>query len=133
MGRRLYVGNLPYSTSEDQLTELFSSAGKVDNVRVMRDMATGRARGFAFVEMSSDEEAQKAISELHERQLDGRALVVNEARPKPEGGFGGGGGGGGRGGRGGFGGGGAGGNRGGGGGGGYGDDFAGGRRKEPRW
>ena len=133
MGRRLYVGNLPYSTSEDQLTELFSSAGKVDNVRVMRDMATGRARGFAFVEMSSDEEAQKAISELHERQLDGRALVVNEARPKPEGGFGGGGGGGGRGGRGGFGGGGGGGNRGGGGGGGYGDDFAGGRRKEPRW
>jgi RNA recognition motif-containing protein len=128
MGRRLYVGNLPYSTSEDQLTELFSRAGKVDTVRVMRDMATGRARGFAFVEMGTDEEAQRAISELHEHQLDGRALVVNEARPKPEGGFGGGGGGG-RG-RGGFGGGG-GGNRGGGGGGG--DDFSGGRRKEPRW
>jgi RNA recognition motif-containing protein len=133
MGRRLYVGNLPYSSSEDQLTELFSRAGKVDNVRVMRDMATGRARGFAFVEMSSDEEAQKAITELHEYQLDGRALVVNEARPKPEGGFGGGGGGG-RGGRGGFGGGGGGGgNRGGGGGYGGGDDFSGGRRKEPRW
>jgi len=131
MGRRLYVGNLPYSTSEDQLTELFGRAGKVDNVRVMRDMATGRARGFAFVEMSSDDEAQKAITELHEHQLDGRALVVNEARPKPEGGFGGGGGGRGRGG---FGGGGGGGNRGGGGGGaGYGDDFSGGRRKEPRW
>ena len=94
MGRRLYVGNLPYSTSEDQLTELFSRAGKVDNVRVMRDMATGRARGFAFVEMSTDEEAQKAISDLHEFQLEGRGLVVNEARPKPEGGFGGGGGGG---------------------------------------
>jgi cold-inducible RNA-binding protein len=125
MGRRLYVGNLPYSTSEDQLTELFSRAGKVDTVRVMRDMATGRARGFAFVEMGSDEEAQRAISEFHEHQLEGRALVVNEARPKPEGGFGGGGGGG-RG-RGGFGGGG--GNRGGGGG----DDFGGGRRKEPRW
>ena len=125
MGRRLYVGNLPYSTSEDQLTELFSRAGKVDTVRVMRDMATGRARGFAFVEMGSDEEAQRAIAELHEHQLEGRALVVNEARPKPEGGFGGGGGGGGRG-RGGFGGGG--GNRGGGG-----DDFGGGRRKEPRW
>ena len=134
MGRRLYVGNLPYSSSEDQLTELFSRAGKVDSVRVMRDMATGRARGFAFVEMSSDEEAQRAISELHEYQLEGRALVVNEARPKPEGGFGGGGGGG-RG-RGGYsGGGGGGGNRGGGGGGGggYGDDFSGGRRKEPRW
>ena len=126
MGRRLYVGNLPYSTSEDQLTDLFSQAGKVDTVRVMRDMATGRARGFAFVEMGSDEEAQRAISQFHEHQLDGRALVVNEARPKPEGGFGGGGGGG----RGGYGGGG----RGGGGGyGGGGDDFGGGRRKEPRW
>ena len=94
MGRRLYVGNLPYSATEDQLTELFSRAGKVDSVRVMRDMATGRARGFAFVEMGSDEEAQKAITEFHEQQMDGRALVVNEARPKPEGGFGGGGGGG---------------------------------------
>src|SRR4051794_12880045 len=92
MGRRLYVGNLPYSATEEQLTELFGRAGKVDNVRVMRDMATGRARGFAFVEMSSDDEAQKAITEFHEQQMDGRALVVNEARPKPEGGFGGGGG-----------------------------------------
>jgi RNA recognition motif-containing protein len=125
MGRRLYVGNLPYSTTEDQLTELFSRAGKVDNVRVMRDMATGRARGFAFVEMASDDDAQKAISDLHEHQMEGRALVVNEARPKPEGGFGGGGGRG----RGGYSGGG-----GGGGGRGYDDgDFSGGRRKEPRW
>lgn len=124
MGRKLYVGNLPYSTSEDQLTELFSQAGKVDTVRVMRDMATGRARGFAFVEMGSDEEAQQAISQFHEHKLDGRALVVNEARPKPEGGFGGGG-------RGGYGGEG-GGNRGGGGYGG-GDDYGGGRRNEPRW
>ena len=124
MGRRLYVGNLPYSTTEDQLTELFSRAGKVDNVRVMRDMATGRARGFAFVEMASDDDAQKAISELHEHQMEGRALVVNEARPKPESGVGGGGGGG-RG-RGGYG--------GGGGGRSYDDgDFSGGRRKEPRW
>src|ERR671919_2982814 len=90
MGRRLYVGNLPYSATEEQLTDLFSRAGKVDSVRVMRDMATGRARGFAFVEMSTDEEAQRAISEFHEHQLEGRALVVNEARPKPEGGFGGG-------------------------------------------
>ena len=124
MGRRLYVGNLPYSATEDQLTELFGRAGKVDNVRVMRDMATGRARGFAFVEMASDEDAAKAITEFHEQQMDGRALVVNEARPKPEGGFGGrrrrpgprwlrGGGGGGR---------------------GFDDgDFSGGRRKEPRW
>jgi RNA recognition motif-containing protein len=125
MGRRLYVGNLPYSATEDQLTELFSRAGKVDSVRVMRDMATGRARGFAFVEMGSDDEAQKAISQFHEHQMEGRALVVNEARPKPEGGFGGGGGSGrGRG------------NYGGGGGGGrnFDDgDFSGGRRKEPRW
>src|SRR5918911_4497575 len=91
MGRRLYVGNLPYSATEDQLTELFGRAGKVDNVRVMRDMATGRARGFAFVEMASDDDAQRAINQFHEHQMEGRALVVNEARPKPEGGFGGGG------------------------------------------
>ena len=92
MGRKLYVGNLPYSATEDQLTEMFSRVGKVDSVRVMRDMATGRARGFAFVEMGTDEEAQKAISQFHEQQMEGRALVVNEARPKPErsgGGFGG--------------------------------------------
>src|SRR4026209_1451911 len=122
MGRRLYVGNLPYSATEDQLTEMFSRAGKVDSVRVMRDMATGRARGFAFVEMGTEEEAQKAISQFHEQQMDGRALVVNEARPKPEGGFGGGG----RGGGGGY--------RGGGGNRNVDDgDFSGGRRKEPRW
>ncbi len=130
MGRRLYVGNLPYSATEEQLTELFGRAGKVDSVRVMRDMATGRARGFAFVEMGTDDEAQKAISEFHEQQMDGRALVVNEARPKPEGGFGGGGGGGrGRGG-GGFDRGGGGFGGGGGGGGGYG---GGGGKREPRW
>jgi RNA recognition motif-containing protein len=120
MGRRLYVGNLPYSATEEQLTELFGRAGKVDTVRVMRDMATGRARGFAFVEMSTDDEAQKAITQFHEHQMDGRALVVNEARPKPEGGFGGGGGrgGGGR----------SGGGYDRGGGGGY-----GGGKREPRW
>jgi RNA recognition motif-containing protein len=107
---------------------MFSRAGKVDSVRVMRDMATGRARGFAFVEMGTDEEAQKAISQFHEQQMEGRALVVNEARPKPEGGFGGGGRGGGGGYRGGGSSGGGGGNRN------YDDgDFSGGRRKEPRW
>jgi cold-inducible RNA-binding protein len=122
MGRRLYVGNLPYSATEEQLTDLFSRAGQVDNVRVMRDMATGRARGFAFVEMASDDDAQKAVTEFNEYKLDGRALVVNEARPKPEGGgFGGGG------------------NRGQGGRSGGGnrnfesEDFSSGRRKEPRW
>ena len=90
MGRRLYVGNLPYTTGEAELQELFSKAGTVESVRVMRDAATGRARGFAFVEMSTDEEAQKAASELNQFQMGGRALTVNEARPKPEGGFGGG-------------------------------------------
>ncbi len=93
MGRRLYVGNLPYSTGEAELQELFSKAGNVESVRVMRDPATGRARGFAFVEMSTDDEAQKAASEFNQFQLGGRALTVNEARPKPAGGgFGGGGG-----------------------------------------
>ena len=94
MGRRLYVGNLPYETGETDLQDLFARAGTVETVKVMRDMATGRARGFAFVEMSTDEEAQKAITELNDYQLGGRGLTVNEARPKPErsGGFGGGGG-----------------------------------------
>ena len=125
MVRKLYVGNLPYDTTEQDLQALFGSVGTVDSVSVMRDMATGRARGFAFVEMGTDEEAQKAITEFHEQQMEGRALVVNEARPKPEGGFGGGGGGRGRGG---YGGGGGGGGRS------FDDgDFSGGRRKEPRW
>src|ERR1700710_2729276 len=92
MGRRLYFGNLPYSTGESELQELFSRAGNVESVRVMRDAATGRARGFAFVEMTTDEEAQKAATELNQFQMGGRALTVNEARPRPEGGFGGGGG-----------------------------------------
>jgi len=94
MGRRLYVGNLPYNTGETELQELFSKAGNVESVRVMRDPATGRARGFAFVEMTTDDEAEKAASEFNQFQLGGRALTVNEARPKPAGGggFGGGGG-----------------------------------------
>ena len=94
MGRRLYVGNLPYETGETDLQDLFAQAGTVETVKVMRDMATGRARGFAFVEMSTDEEAQTAITQLNDHQLGGRGLTVNEARPKPErsGGFGGGGG-----------------------------------------
>jgi RNA recognition motif-containing protein len=93
MGRKLYVGNLPYETGEAELQELFSRAGTVDTVRVMRDQATGRARGFAFVEMSTADEAQRAISELNAHEMGGRGLTVNEARPKTEsgGGFGGGG------------------------------------------
>src|SRR4029453_1007939 len=101
----------------------FSTVGDVASARVMRDMATGRARGFGFVEMTTDEAAQKAIEKLHQHQMDGRAIVVNEAQPKPAGGgpsFGGGGRGGGF-------------NRGGGGGRG-GDDYGGGGgRREPRW
>lgn len=90
MGRKLYVGNLPYQTGDAELSELFSRAGTVESARVMRDTATGRARGFGFVEMATDEEAQKAIAELNEYELGGRALVVNEARPKPVSGGGGG-------------------------------------------
>jgi len=94
MGRKLYVGNLPYSTAEQDLRDLFERAGQVESVTVMRDMATGRARGFGGVEMATDEGAQKAINELHESQLGGRTLTVNEARPKePRSGGGGGGGG----------------------------------------
>jgi len=94
MARKLYVGNLPYDTGEQDLQALFGEVGTVDNVSVMRDMATGRARGFAFVEMGSEEGAQKAISQLNNYQLGGRNLTVNEARPKPQnsGGYGGGGG-----------------------------------------
>ena len=83
MGRKLYVGNFPYETGEQELQDLFSRAGTVESVKVMRDMATGRARGFAFVEMSTDDEAQKAITELNDYQMGGRGLTVNEARPKP--------------------------------------------------
>jgi cold-inducible RNA-binding protein len=84
MGRKLYVGNLPYSVSEDELRELFTRAGAVDTVNVVRDNATGRARGFAFVEMASDEEAQNAVTTLNNYSLGGRNLTVNEARPKPQ-------------------------------------------------
>ncbi len=83
MSRKLYVGNLPYDTGEAQLQDLFAQFGQVDSVRVMRDMATGRARGFAFVEMGNEDEAQRAVTGLNETQLGGRSLTVNEARPKP--------------------------------------------------
>jgi RNA recognition motif-containing protein len=96
MGRKLYVGNLPYEVGETELKDLFSPAGSVESVSVMRDQATGRARGFAFVEMSTDEEAQHAITTLNGTNVGGRNLTVNEARPKVArggGGFDGGGGG----------------------------------------
>jgi RNA recognition motif-containing protein len=114
MSRKLFVGNLPYETMETDLETLFAQAGTVETVTVMRDRMTGRARGFAFVEMASDDDAQKAITQFNGHQLGGRALTVNEARPqaaRPSGGFddGGGRGRGGPGGR------------------------KGGRRSEPRW
>jgi cold-inducible RNA-binding protein len=84
MSRRLYVGNLPYETDEAELRTLFARAGTVEDVKVVRDMATGRPKGFAFVEMSTDEEARTAITQLHDFQMGGRGLTVNEARPKPQ-------------------------------------------------
>src|SRR5215471_15660970 len=82
MGRKLYVGNLPYDVGEADLQALFAQAGSVESVTVMRDQMTGRARGFAFVEMSTDEDAQKAINDLNAKPFGGRNLTVNEARPK---------------------------------------------------
>jgi RNA recognition motif-containing protein len=126
MSTKLYVGNLAFGVTNDDLQEHFAQAGTVESAKVVEDRDTGRSRGFGFVEMASSEEAMAAIEQFNGQDLDGRNLVVNEARPREEGGGGGrggrGGGGGGRGGYGGGGGrggsGGGGGNRGGGGGGG---------------
>ena len=97
MGRKLYVGNLPYSATEETLNETFSQCGTVDSANVITDRDTGRSKGFGFVEMSSDSEAQKAIQELNSATMDGRQIKVNEAKPKqPRSGGGGYGGGGGR-------------------------------------
>jgi cold-inducible RNA-binding protein len=106
MSLKLYVGNMPYDTGEQELHELFSGAGTVDKVSVMRDMATGRARGFAFVEMATEADAQNAINTLNNHDYNGRTLTVNEARPKTAAG----------------------------GGGNFGQGYGGnGRRSEPRW
>src|ERR1044071_3925923 len=119
MGNKLYVGNLAYSVRDESLQAAFAQFGTVTSAKVMMDRETGRSKGFGFVEMSSAVEAQAAINAMNGQSLEGRAIVVNEARPREErpGGFGGGGGG-----RGGYGGGGGGGRRpyGGGGGGGHG-------------
>jgi RNA recognition motif-containing protein len=122
MSKKLYVGNLPYSIRNSDLEELFAVHGSVQSAQVIMDRDSGRSKGFGFVEMESDQEARAAIAALNGKEFDGRALTVNEARPREEGGGGGrGGGGGGRGGYGGGGGGrGGGGGYGGGGGGGYG-------------
>ena len=84
MGRKLYVGNLPFSMGETELKDMFARVGSVDSAAVMRDMASGRSRGFGFVEMATDEDAQKAIADLNGTTISGRALTVNEARSKPE-------------------------------------------------
>lgn len=131
MGTKLYVGNLPFNTTEPDLQDLFAQAGTVSEVMLVQDKFTGKSRGFAFVTMASEADAQNAINQLHGKPLEGRPLTVNEARPREErsggggggyggggGGYGGGGGGYGGGGRGGGGGGRGGGGRGGGGGGG---------------
>ena len=104
MATKLFVGSLAWATTDDSLSSFFSQVGTVTSARVITDRATGRSKGFGFVEMSSDDEAQKAIAELNGKDLDGRAIVVNEARPmeprdnnrggfgggRPSGGFGGG-------------------------------------------
>ena len=111
MGKKLYVGNLSYSVDSSTLQQLFSPHGTVESAEVISDRETGRSKGFGFVEMASEGEAQAAIAALNGTEHEGRALTVNEAKPREN--RGGGGGGGGRGGRGGYGGGGGGGGRGG--------------------
>lgn len=109
--KNIFVGNLPFGVTEDEVRGMFEPYGAVDRVNIMTDRETGRSRGFAFVEMSNEAEADRAITALNGKSLGGRALNINEARPRPERSAGGGGG---------F-------NRGGGGGGGF------NKRREPRW
>lgn len=96
MGKKLYVGNLAYGVTSSELEQLFSQYGTVTSAQVIQDRETGRSKGFGFVEMGSDSEAQAAISGLNDQQHQGRPLAVNEARPREERPGGGGGGGGGR-------------------------------------
>lgn len=122
MGKKIYVGNLAYGIGDSDLEQMFASHGTVQSAQVIMDRETGRSKGFGFVEMGSDQEAQAAIAALNGKEVEGRNLTVNEARPKESGGggrggYGGGGGGGGGRGRGGYGSGGGGGGYGGGGGG----------------
>ena len=126
MSMKLYVGNLSFQTSSEELQELFSKAGTVESASVVEDRETGRSRGVGFVEMSTSEEGQAAIQQFNGKEFNGRNLTVNEARPREDRGNRGGGGRGGYGGGGGRGGGyGGGGNRGGG--------YGGGGNREPRW
>lgn len=123
MAMKLYVGNLSFQTSSEELQQLFAQAGTVESATVVEDRDTGRSRGFGFVEMASKEEGEKAIQQFNGTDLNGRNLTVNEARPREDRGNRGGGGG-----RGGFGG-----NRGGGGRGGYGGGGGGRNDRTPRW
>ncbi|PYJ69888.1 MAG: RNA-binding protein [Verrucomicrobia bacterium] len=84
MGTKLYVGNLPFNTTENELQELFAQAGTVQEVTLMQDRFTGKSRGFAFITMGSDEDAQNAISKLNGQSIEGRPLTVNEARPREQ-------------------------------------------------
>ena len=86
MGKKLYVGNLPYTITEDSLSEAFNVCGTVESVKIITDKMSGRSRGFAFVEMSNDNEAQAAIQSLHGKDFQGRTLTVNEAREESAGG-----------------------------------------------
>jgi RNA recognition motif-containing protein len=134
MSMRLYVGNLSFQTTSQDLQDYFSQAGTVESANVVEDRETGRSRGFGFVEMATKEEGEAAIQQFNGKELNGRNLTVNEARPREDRGGGRGGFGGGGGGRGGYGGGGGG--RGGGGGyggGGGGRGGGGGGNREPRW
>jgi RNA recognition motif-containing protein len=85
MGKRVFVGNLPFSATEDQLRELFSQHGEVVSAEIVKDKFTERSRGFAFVEMATDEAAAAAVAALNQHQMDGRPLTVNEARARTEG------------------------------------------------
>ncbi len=139
MSMKLYVGNLAFQTTSEDLQELFSQAGTVESASVVEDRETGRSRGFGFVEMATKEDGEAAIAQFNGKEVNGRSLTVNEARPREDrgnrggggggrGGFGGGGGG-----RGGYGGGGGGGRGGYGGGGGNRGGGGGGGNREPRW
>ncbi len=85
MAKKLFIGSLPYKTTDEDLRQQFSQAGTVTSASVIMDRMTGRSRGFGFVEMSSDEEATKAIEMFHDKEMDGRRIVVNESRPREEG------------------------------------------------
>ena len=84
MAKRLFVGSLPYSTTTNQLEEMFSAVGKVESVNIITDKFSGQSKGFGFVEMGSEEDAQKAVQELNGKEIDSRRIVVNEARPQED-------------------------------------------------